>query len=1615
MELQGGAQYIQPIQAVSIGSLLSGLDTKDQTEALRQLLSGQDPNFASEATDTQTQIIQQQVIPQIQAATEPSNTETIKPFRAEEFYSPGQRVLNLLGGASTGILKGILPDERIEAPNSFDPLTGMAEAATRLPTALVSGIIGGVLTGGAYNAAAGGVQANTRNRKAQGDALRAGNFEVARQIAKANAPSTLGNAGYSFLGARLPGAFGANAATRITTGAAMGYPQDLADQAIDQFAGTGRVDTSQINFMPGFNTVLGGGVQAGMHYAPKLARSVGNKDNAYDLIRAGLTRTAQKVGRSARTPQYGRMLTGVPKPDNAPEGLPIQGDFQRGVTERQYAGQQTGEIVPMISTSAMQDEATKAVSDAIGGGKPGVIQGWVGHFEQGGDDLRANAIRQGALEPVNFNRLDPDMQEAVLTAHKEAASRTGRELQSFQNNPLYRTREEFLDAALTDNPDKPPTGINAAGEEVQDLVEDSFKDLFNILVNAFKLTARRARRAEGGTNVPEKVSRTPKTPKAPTEAKEPKPRGEKPFRLRVKTIDETKIEAQQVQQKRKRLETALAKETGKKAPNTERVRQLKLGLGAVEKREDQIRMLLARAITEDPTQPRAPRKPKTKVGVTPDQQTVEEFAKERLRAKAYIRKRLEARKGKQPIAKKPYKFTQTERELIEKLDAQQKADKQNQLRLVAKRVKEPTVAQALEKQRAAMKKAHENELNARRREAMSALIKLEKELNVQTKLSLGVKKTVRGVSADALATLSPEELAYYYDMVARKNRAMLFDKLERRLKAGERVGVRAKGESLDELYKRMEPSMTQGERNAYGARKTAIGRRRYLNRLTKKSAPKTRRTVLERLTEAQGHDLLGATTPEVLDALMGQAKRATVMRGEDWKKLNAYITAATDPTLTPRDARRAAAMLDRFIFDHQSTSLFRKWISFRTQGLLLQGITQMRNWLDMGSYWVHYRGPHAALRELGEFAYSTLYKSEYEGAGKRGLIIRRSKEAKAFYKEHELTAGDEVQNVLFDMANGTNTARNWAGDVFRPQGLTASFVHTTAEGQVADAMRSTDKKLGGTIRAIVGGGDRVAYASIYEASLTKEIEIYRRVMGELPDPKSDVYANMRKIAEREAEQGTMTSEGGVSNILTGTRDLITKQVDKLAGIDDPAQSTGAGALVLPFTHVVGNMALRPLEMVPVAGALGIHFNRRMQADLRKVPAYNRNAFGQIFASQMTGLVLTGAAGGIGNEMLYAAGYYGAFQVEPREKTIEAEETKTQAGFRRGTINVTAFSRYMSSGDPEDFIAEPGDATFYILGLNTWSMPMLYMTAPGREDYRNGAEYKPRAGLTDIPRNVATGTLSMFTENDAMSGFTRPIATVANARNADTGELDPLGTGVPAVAADMLGFKIPGGDMFPAPVRAPSNPLEQVATRLPFVDRLVPERLDVEGNPMMKQGLFGRIGDRNGYAGFMNSLRAQTGKANHLLGSLPRKVTVTDEGQEASVMLTKRQRLEAERQLKPQYVGLVQQVRANPQFETLAPEQQVHVLSRVKNDMTRAYLAKEYDKPITQASYSMDGGVNLHLDDAPGAKALYNGRVDYTAIINLYIANATKDQVNQEVTRQLRAQIGDNPLINNGGE
>jgi len=1356
--------------------------------------------------------------------------ESIGPVHPEMLYNPVQRIQNALGGAATGILKGIIPDEKIQAPNHFDPLTVQAENLTRTPTAIIANIIGGITTAGAYNAIHGAVQQNTQNEKARGDAIRAGKFAIARQIHDAQITATGLGALQGFALAKLPGAIGKSVAAKVATGAALGYPQDVASQAIERYSQKGKVDANEIGYAPGLGTLLGAAIPAGAHYAPQLAHSLANGTLGTKL-KAGIAKGAARA--TARRAQKGFMQIG---------GGPLDKSYTQGEAPTQYAGTSTGDTHQVVSSSAMQQDANQAVSQALESGNNQIVHGWISHYESQGDALRANAVRQAALDPENFNKLSPTEQAQVLQAHMSHASNTGRELQSLQNNPLYKFREEFIDEALKDIKGEVSKGINKAAEEVREIVEGAYNELLENFTEAFRETVNSngATRASGS---PSRVKRSGGT-------RNGKIGNKRGFRLTLKTIKEAGGEARSAKLQRVKLTNVLKKQ-----------------------------------------------------------------------------------------------------------------------------------------------------FNSDRRKALAAISKLEKSVFKQTKLTLNVKRDVRALSAEALATLSPEERAYFYDLNARKNRASLFAKLDARLKAAEQVREKGTPKTIDELYKEVEPIMTVQEKAEYTQRKTAIGRRKYLASINKVSKPAVRRTVLDRLLEAQGHDLLHADTPEVLDKIMGQAKLATVMSSDDWKRLNAYILAATDPTLTPRDARRAQALLDRFMYDHKAHNMFRKWVTWRTEGLLLQGMTQARNWLDMGSYWLHYRGPHAALRELGEFAYSKVYRNEYEGPGERGLIIGISKDVKEFYKKNEISSKDELQNILFDVEHGTNTARNYSGDAFKASGLDASPIHTVKEGKIGDTLRKVDKKLGGTVRAVVGGGDRLAYANVYEASLSKEIEIYKRITGNLPDPKSEVYKKLRLVAKREAEQATLTNEGVVSNALGGFRDTISKQVDKVANREGK-DSLNAGALVLPFTKIVGNLYLRPMEMVPVAGTLGIHFNRAMQADLKGVAAYNRQTFGHIFASQMLGLFMTGAAGGIGTNMFYAAGYHGALNIGPKDKNPAVDQTKEDAGFRNGSVNVTAFARYFQSGGKaEAFEAQEGDSTFYLLGINTPLMPLMYMTAPGREDAHAGKPYAPRNSVLDIPRNVWSGVSSMYTQNDALSGFVRPITQATETRDPDTGEISPT-AGAVAVGTNLVSFKIPGSDLVPQPAKEPRTLVEQVESRIPFVDHLVPDRLDTEGNVKMKPGLLGRIAANNTYASFMNELRAQTGKANHLLGALPRKIDVTnDEGNVESTPLTKRERSEGERVIKAVYVSLVAQVSKEERFQALSPEEQVHVLSRVKNDATRSYLmaleeSKTGRKFKPRITFSTSGGPNYHKKDAPGAKALYNGNAEqYHHIVMGYIKNARLDERN----------------------
>lgn len=1590
--------------------------------------------------DTLQYLLQGGGLPPVAAPTQQEDSGAVlRAVNPDEIYNPLQRIGNVGLGALSALVRGVLPVNEIPLPGTrhgsaytledlyrHDPIARGTATAVQVPTAVISGIVGALTTGGAYNAAAGGIRANAQNREAVDTAVKAGNFAIAKQIESANVPATVLGAGYGFAGARLPGALGGGAVKQALTGAAMGYPQDIADQALEQYAATGRVDMSRIDYRPGFNTLLGGAIPAGIHFGANATA----RNTAYDALRAGVSRAASTVRQRGRVAHGGFMRVGGPHdepgqlhldlgqaPPAPPPETPLQGDYRRGTTERQYAGAATGETVPRISTSAMQADADAAVQQAVADGNPQVLQGWISHFESQGDALRANAIRQAAIDPDTITKLPADMAAQISREHEAAASDAGRLLQSYQNNPLYRQQREFVSAGVENLSKRKVKVVEDGAADLEELVDDSFGQLFTVILDTFKLFVEMPR-------APKKVkatgSRNGKLSKKGRIA-EPKvetPGEPKALRLRRKTVRESEVEARQLEQRRKRLEAALEKESRKAAPRGERVRQLKLGLGQVERRERQIKMLLARALAKDPTQPRAPR-PQRTINLTPEQQKVQEFARERLRAKNFIRRKLESANGeRKPIVRRPYQFTAAERELLERVEAQRKEAAELRKLLRVKKVKELTAEAAATRQQQKVRAALDAETARQRKSALSAITRLERVVNKQLQLPLNVKRSMQALTQEAMNTLSPEELAYFYDLVERRNRAKLHAALDRRLALSHARGDTPR-ESLRELYERLAPNMTPQERARYEQAVNTVERRKFLDRLTRRGSVRVKRKLLDRLMDAQGHDLLNASTPEVFGTLIGDVKAAMAMNTEDWRKLNAYAKAAADPMLAPKDRIRANALIEKLIADQKNEPLLRKWLTFRAMGMLFQSGTQAKNYLDQTISWAGFR-LGSGLRELGSFAYSRVYGNEYgiEGGGNRGLILRTSQATKDFYTQHELGVKDELQNMGYDLRAGTNTTRARGGDINASAQPRRTILHTRLQGPVGDALRAADHWGGGIFRAVLSGSERVAFADAYRVQLSHDIEVHYRVTGEMPDVKSETYKLMRENAVRTAEQVTLTNRGAVATVTHGIQRGLTEGGDyvgrRFFGLK-PGQSYGAGELAIPFATVPANAWLRPLELVPVAGALGIGGNRAVVA---KDGYFNSHqVFGEVFASQMTGLALT--AGAAGQGMMYAAGYYGAVNIRDQERVLAAEQNAQAAGRGRGTINSTAFGRYWASGNPQDFIAQENDVVFNMAGIGAMFAPLAYLTAPGRRDAKDGREFTARTNEHTFT-DVAAGAASALFQNDSFRGLNRLPDIIANTRNPDTGELDP-GLGAAMAATDFTGFRIPGSDLVEQPIREPRTVPEMFLNRIPFADQAVPARTTPEGIPMTKHGAIGmvsRVAGAESYAGYMNILRHETGKTGHLFGSLPRRVTVTSaDGTPTTALLSKQERTDAGNALKVDYATWVERARQEPTFAELGVEQQVSVLARIKNDIIRAYLARPWTSPdgkstrpaqrLLKARYSVDSGINLPNPADSGAYMLYTGEVDqYANFIRRYIRDAQKAQINAEGTILVNQALGD---------
>jgi hypothetical protein len=210
-------------------------------------------------------------IPQIAPDSLPFYDNT--QIRAQADFSPLQNAQAGIGGALGGLFKGVLPVEQIDNPlpvgpqdlsslYNTNPVGRMAETATRVPTSFISNALAAIPTGGAYNAAYGAISQAEQNRLAQEQALRQLDVEAVKRLIGAALPASVTGGITGLLSAKVPLFLGKGLPARVATGASLGYAGDMASSAQQQYATTGQLDPSTLDYRPNVGTLIGtaGGV-----------------------------------------------------------------------------------------------------------------------------------------------------------------------------------------------------------------------------------------------------------------------------------------------------------------------------------------------------------------------------------------------------------------------------------------------------------------------------------------------------------------------------------------------------------------------------------------------------------------------------------------------------------------------------------------------------------------------------------------------------------------------------------------------------------------------------------------------------------------------------------------------------------------------------------------------------------------------------------------------------------------------------------------------------------------------------------------------------------------------------------------------------------------------------------------------------------------------------------------------------------------------------------------------------------------------------------------------------------------------------------------------------------
>lgn len=435
-QLQGGIDF----QAIAKDPAFQSFSPDDKAAYLQQAVLPQAfPEFKSMAPDQQQQYIQHEVMPklapspvaslshnplsafpdnytspqvaQMQAQTARMPLPAMPKFEATSIgrrhYTPLESAGNFLAGMAGGVQKGIFPVEN-GGQYSYDPAGRAGENLTELPTSLAAQMLGLATTGGAYNAAVGGIGAMDRNRQAQDQAIRSQDWATLRRLQNTEAPAVLSNTAAAYAMSKLPGHMGGSLPLQMGTGAGLGYGMDVGNNMLGNYAQTGKVDWSNPqNYMPGMGTLLGSVLPAGLHFAPHVGEVFNGGNNQPISIPAAM--------RSAP----------VEAPPAPPGALQAHATYQAPEVIPNRI-QQPNRIVPAETKTIQQARAesrahSKALREQQAAEYQAQIHAVVDHAMSMDEYDRANFLQAAKKIAKDNKHQDHQNMRAVLRAYSERA------------------------------------------------------------------------------------------------------------------------------------------------------------------------------------------------------------------------------------------------------------------------------------------------------------------------------------------------------------------------------------------------------------------------------------------------------------------------------------------------------------------------------------------------------------------------------------------------------------------------------------------------------------------------------------------------------------------------------------------------------------------------------------------------------------------------------------------------------------------------------------------------------------------------------------------------------------------------------------------------------------------------------------------------------------------------------------------------------------------------------------------------------------------------------------------------------------------------------------------